>query len=1463
MQRFIKLLSETSNRRTRANQARPFAYMPVLMIVLLGVMTACAPQAPLPTQAALPPGAPQNPIVNPPLPTALPQEAQPAAPTSQPAEASQPEAPAQAVNETVSEPAAPAHTVKSQPAFSNAAPTVRVFGIPEITVSEPAVPNVIVIQTSGSNLAAVQAQVEILGGTITRDEALGTLGAVVVTLPENANPSEIAKLADTGHAEPDYYAVALANDPLVEQQWGRTLLNLETPASAATGFTVKVAVIDSGACASHPDLAGQYLAGWDYIGSDSDPSDEFGHGCQVSGIIAAIEDNDIGIAGISPQIRILPYRVLDGRGIGRYSDVAAAIVRAVQDGAQVINLSLGGPNSSNLLSEAVEYARQAGVVVVAAAGNSGQEQVYYPAAIEGVISVGAIGENHMRSTFSNYGKIDLWAAGENVLTTTLDGTYGRVSGTSFAAPHVSGLAALEIAAGRHLIADGRIAAYGGAGSDIVAAPIPEPTEPQKSQAGYFMPAMKNPAALACENLGYRFVVTADADGNETSACLMPDMTQCEQWAFYAGTCGQAFNFCAQQGLQTVSLSDGQDPFFPVYAACVDASGQTIGSVSDLTNLQAQAAGCMEGGCQAFPDPAESQGRQVDPASDSVSGLAVPTSWDWRSYNDANWVTPIKNQGGCGSCGVFAAVGIIEAALAIAEGNPGWKPDLSEQYMISTCFRSPNTICSSGSHSDWTLAVAKNDGLCDEACMPYVARSTDCGTKCSDWADRRTKIADYGFVWGPGISATYIKQLIVNRGPVATYMRISNGSYSNGYLTCTQDTPLDHAVILVGYNDAGGYWIMRNSWGTSWGDGGYAKVRYGDCGIDSTYIAFASTMSAVPSALNVVRNGTFDNDTIEWATSGEVEWVVENGVLHFKRANPSPNGFSIYQTLNYRFPQNTPVEVLVDLGNTSNVAKTVDITLRNMNTWEGARTCRVTIPPQSPLRTYALELITGEWVNARFDIGLLQADGLPNVMMDNVRVANKAGASDFKCRYPQAEANTELLHNGAFDLGIQGWETPASGWNVTNGEIKLTGVSAESRVLSQNTARRLPVNSPVELTFTIKNPSPNLRNIKVTLIDDSNPNWSALNLVTCTFVIPSNQSSFTSYVIRGKLPTETANLRVHIEVPGDTASPDILFSDFELYYRPTLSLTARECISPSTNPPTSAPVLTLPVSPTSNNTPTITIGSVLQAETYEFQIGTTALFPAPLIYVANLTSDQLTHTVGVPLSDGTVYIRARAVKNSNPPDTAYGPWSTAKSLVIDATAPAVPTLLILPAADAVINTTYTPLFSWQKVVGAISYEIDLGQTEPGPSDQTPISVPVRVVPSAVGTTVSWAANRGLSADVPYYWRVRSRDALGNVSLWSDARSFIISSPAGVAPRLNPQPNTPTITWSPMPSALGYHVQVASDKLFTKVVYDNALIVDTSSITVPTLESGAYFYRVRTKITAGWGAWSAVTPLVVNP
>jgi subtilisin len=221
-----------------------------------------------------------------------------------------------------------------------------------------------------------------------------------------------------------------------------------------TGAGVKVAVIDTGIDYNHPDLSPNFAGGWDFVNDDNDPMDDHGHGTHVAGTVAAVYDG-VGVVGVAPGVELYALKVLDYTGSGWDSDIIAALQWAVDHGIQVSNNSYGGESSEEptALRTAFENAQDAGVLNVAAAGNSGTaegtgDNVLYPARFDAVIAVASTDQSDTRASFSSTGPaVELSAPGVSILSTTLGGGYGLGSGTSFASPHVTGAAALVIAAG--------------------------------------------------------------------------------------------------------------------------------------------------------------------------------------------------------------------------------------------------------------------------------------------------------------------------------------------------------------------------------------------------------------------------------------------------------------------------------------------------------------------------------------------------------------------------------------------------------------------------------------------------------------------------------------------------------------------------------------------------------------------------------------------------------------------------------------------------------------------------------------------------------------------------------------------------------------------------------------------------------------------------------------------------------
>ena len=316
--------------------------------------------------------------------------------------------------------------------------------------------------------------------------------AIVVRVPVGQECAAIEALRrnpQVTFAELDYAAqatdVITPTDPGWASQWGPAKIQAPLAWGVVTDTSnIVIAIVDSGLQLNHEDLASGVwtnadeipnngldddhngyiddLHGWHFYhtwngsafdaAEDANVQDDFGHGTHVAGIAAAATNNGVGIAGIAGGARLMPVKALDRYGNGWYSDIAAGIVYAADNGARLINLSLGGSPDSQTLRAAVDYARSRGALVIAATGNSGGV-VFYPAAYDPVLAVAATDANDDRAYFSNYGPpVDLAAPGADIFSTwchadPIAGTcagsyYFSKSGTSMAAPHVTGVAAL-------------------------------------------------------------------------------------------------------------------------------------------------------------------------------------------------------------------------------------------------------------------------------------------------------------------------------------------------------------------------------------------------------------------------------------------------------------------------------------------------------------------------------------------------------------------------------------------------------------------------------------------------------------------------------------------------------------------------------------------------------------------------------------------------------------------------------------------------------------------------------------------------------------------------------------------------------------------------------------------------------------------------------------------------------------
>lgn len=252
------------------------------------------------------------------------------------------------------------------------------------------------------------------------------------------------------YVEPNYLAkhFLTPNDNLFSKQWQLQKIGAPQAWDSSQGGFGPIAIVDTGIMASQTDLSGHVLPGYNFVSGNTDTTDDNGHGTHVAGIVSAATNNGTGVSSIGFQGSLLPVKVLDNTGAGTYGDVASGIIYAADNGARIINVSLGGPSSSRTMQDAVKYAASKGAIIVAAAGNNANNSPVYPAAYPGVIAVSASDQNDSLASFSSYGSdIYVSAPGVNIISTYSSGGYATMSGTSMAAPLVSGLIGLALSKG--------------------------------------------------------------------------------------------------------------------------------------------------------------------------------------------------------------------------------------------------------------------------------------------------------------------------------------------------------------------------------------------------------------------------------------------------------------------------------------------------------------------------------------------------------------------------------------------------------------------------------------------------------------------------------------------------------------------------------------------------------------------------------------------------------------------------------------------------------------------------------------------------------------------------------------------------------------------------------------------------------------------------------------------------------
>jgi C1A family cysteine protease len=252
---------------------------------------------------------------------------------------------------------------------------------------------------------------------------------------------------------------------------------------------------------------------------------------------------------------------------------------------------------------------------------------------------------------------------------------------------------------------------------------------------------------------------------------------------------------------------------------------------------------------------------------TAAAASYPATYDART---AGWVTPIEDQGGCGSCVAFGSIATFESAVRIMNNDAGLAVDLSEAQTFYCYGKAAGATCETGWWPDGAFNAFKT-GVVDAACFPYTAGDQSCNL-CSNSADRMTAISG----WTSITNTTAMKTQIATKGPVTTCFTVYNDFFSYSSGTYSPDTASGvaggHCVCVVGYSDPGKYWICKNSWGTGWGESGFFCIAYGVCGIDAEMWAINSVVdTGWRNGVTIQGLWAIDQDFNAWAYLSSYGW----------------------------------------------------------------------------------------------------------------------------------------------------------------------------------------------------------------------------------------------------------------------------------------------------------------------------------------------------------------------------------------------------------------------------------------------------------------------------------------------------------------------------------------------------------------------------------------------------------------
>lgn len=423
---------------------------------------------------------------------------------------------------------------------------------------------------------------------------------------------------------------------------------------------------------------------------------------------------------------------------------------------------------------------------------------------------------------------------------------------------------------------------------------------------------RNPAAAYCDLLGYRYAVNTDKSGNKVGTCILPDGREVNAWDFYKGKVAKEYSYAALKGYDIETVVEKVNGYTVEKAMCVRTNKGFEESIS-LEELME-----LNGDKLQLEDKRATTSiyEMAKENPDLKATKSLPTSFDWRSYNGHSYIGAVRDQGGCGSCYAFGASACAEGTYNFATGKyDSNTADFSEAYIawcLSTmsAYSSHFSGCNGADYTYSELQALVDVGIINESYFPYTESDNQ---SCPSAASSAPKIQFNNWYRVACSDIDAIKTAIMTYGVVdaAVYVTTSFQNYTGGiftdsYTACTSspcyNTPTNHAIALVGWGyDAtyGDYWILRNSWGSSWGEDGYMRIAATSARVacEVCYMVYEDDGTTAPAVTTNTVSSISDNSAVSGGniTSNGGATITASGIVYAKTTNPTLTSGTVVST----------------------------------------------------------------------------------------------------------------------------------------------------------------------------------------------------------------------------------------------------------------------------------------------------------------------------------------------------------------------------------------------------------------------------------------------------------------------------------------------------------------------------------------------------------------------------------------